>query len=258
VSQTPTSPPVSTSTVTVTPRPTICAVQFQDVPPGSTFYDFVQCLACRGIVGGYPCGGPGEPCPGTYFRPNNNVTRGQVSKIVSESAGFSENIPSTQWTFQDVPPSGTFWLWIERLSGRGIIGGYPCGSNPFEPCVAPDNRPYFRPNNDVTRGQLSKIVSGAAGWTETPTGQTFQDVAVGSTFYVYVERVASRGIVSGYPCGGVGEPCVAPGNRPYFRPNNNATRGQMSKIAASAFFPGCSTLRTAPPAQSNTGQPSGQ
>jgi hypothetical protein len=191
-------------------------------------------------VGGYPCGGPGELCPGVYFRPNNQVTRGQVSKIVSESAGFMDAIPSTQWTFQDVPPSGTFWLWVERLSGRGIIGGYPCGG-PFEPCVAPTNRPYFRPNNDVTRGQLSKIVSGAAGWTETPTGQTFEDVAPGSTFYIYVERVASRGIVNGYPCGGAGEPCVAPGNRPYFRPFNNATRGQMAKIAASAFFPGCST-----------------
>jgi hypothetical protein len=139
-----------------------------------------------------------------------------------------------------VPPSGTFWLWVERLSNRGIIGGYACGG-PFEPCVTPNNRPYFRPNNDVTRGQLSKIVSGAAGWTETPTGQTFEDVLPGSTFYVYIERIASRGIVNGYPCGGPFEPCVSPGNRAYFRPNNQATRGQMSKIAAAAFFPGCST-----------------
>jgi hypothetical protein len=59
-----------------TPTVTGCAVDFNDVPPGSTFYSFVRCLACRGIVGGYPCGGPGEPCPGTYYRPNNSVTRG--------------------------------------------------------------------------------------------------------------------------------------------------------------------------------------
>jgi hypothetical protein len=215
-------------------------VQFVDVPVGSTFYDYVRCLACRGIVSGYPCGGPAEPCPGPYFRPGNNVTRGQVSKIVSAAAGLGDPVPSSQQTFQDVPPSGTFWRWIERLAGRGIIGGYPCGG-PFEPCIAPENRPYFRPNNDVTRGQLSKIVAGAAGWTETPTTQTFQDVAVGSTFYVYVERIALRGIVSGYPCGGAGEPCLTPGNRPYFRPFNQATRGQMSKIAAAAFFPNCAT-----------------
>jgi hypothetical protein len=107
--------------------------------------------------------------------------------------------------------------------------------------VAPNDRPYFRPNNNVTRGQLSKITSGAAGWSETPTGQTFEDVPPSQTFYLYVERMAVRGIIQGYPCGGPFAPCVGPANRPYFRPNNNATRGQMAKIAAEAFFPNCQT-----------------
>jgi hypothetical protein len=245
--RTPTGPPAHTATPTRTATPTAtgtpptpCPIHFNDVPPGSTFYNYVQWMACRGTVGGYPCGGPGEPCPGTYFRPNSNVTRGQVSKIVSESAAFSDPVPSTQQTFEDVPPGSTFHLWIERLATRGIIGGYPCGG-PFEPCVAPDNRPYFRPNNNVTRGQLSKITSGAAGWAETPTGQTFEDVPPGSTFYLWIERMAARAVISGYPCGGPFEPCVGPTNRPYFRPNNNATRGQMAKIAAEAFFPNCQT-----------------
>jgi hypothetical protein len=223
------------------PAATPCPVQFNDVPATQTFYAAIRCLACLGIVNGYPCGGPGEPCPGAYYRPNNNVTRGQVSKIVSGAAGFADPVPSTQQTFQDVAPGSTFHEYIERLASRGIIGGYPCGG-PGEPCIGPANRPYFRPNNNVTRGQLSKIVAGAAGWTETPTAQTFEDVAPGSTFYLYVQRIASRGIVSGYPCGSNAfEPCVPPGNRPYFRPNNNATRGQMAKIAAAAFFPTCVT-----------------
>jgi hypothetical protein len=237
---TPTTPPQATATTTATATATVCAITFNDVPANSTFYTWIRCLACRGIVGGYPCGGPGEPCPGNYYRPNNNVTRGQVSKIVSESAAFADPVPSTQQTFEDVPPSGTFWLWVERLSTRDIIQGYPCGG-PFEPCVGPTNRPYFRPNNNVTRGQLSKITSGAAGWSETPTGQTFEDVPPSQTFYLYVERMAVRGIIQGYPCGGPFEPCVGPANRPYFRPNNNATRGQMAKIAAEAFFPNCQT-----------------
>jgi hypothetical protein len=64
-------------------------------------------------------------------------------------------------------------------------------------------------------------------------------VPPGSTLYADIERVAGRGIVNGYPCGGPFEPCVGPANRPYFRPNNPATRGPMSKIAALAFFPPC-------------------
>jgi hypothetical protein len=222
------------------PTPTPCAIAFTDVPSTNAFYSDIRCLACRGIVGGYPCGGPGEPCPGTYYRPNNPVTRGQVAKIVAESAGFADPVPSTQQTFQDVAPGSTFHLWIERLSTRGIVGGYPCGGA-LEPCVAPANRPYFRPNNPVTRGQIAKVIAGAAGWTETPTGQTFEDVPPGSAFYLPIERLVSRGIISGYPCGGAGEPCNPPGNRPYFRPDAGATRGQLAKIAAQTFYPNCVT-----------------
>ena len=125
------------------------------------------------------------------------------------------------------------------MSGRGIIGGYACGGE-NEPCVAPDNRPYFRPNANATRGQISKIVSNAAGFNDDAVGQLFEDVPPSNSFYVWVQRLASRGVMGGYECGGV-EPCVAPDNRPYFRPYNNATRGQVSKIVANTFFPNCQT-----------------
>src|SRR5205823_6516990 len=143
---------------------------------------YVTCLVCHNIVSGYACGGPGEPCnvhQDPYFRPNNPVTRGQVAKIVALSAGFNEPV-STQ-TFQDVAPGSTFYNYVERLATRGFMSGYTCG-NP-EPCVPPSHRPYFRPNGSATRGQLSKIVSNAAGYIETVNGQTFQDVAPGATFY---------------------------------------------------------------------------
>jgi hypothetical protein len=169
------------------------------------------------------------------------VTRGQLSKIVSNAAGFNEPVISQM--FEDVPPGSTFYEYIGRLAGREYINGYPCGSVPGEPCVPPDNRPYFRANNNATRGQISKIVSNAAGFSEPHTWQTFEDVSPGSTFYDFIERLASRGVMSGYPCGSASEPCVPPDNRPYFRPNNNATRGQTSKIVANTFFPSCDTPR---------------
>ena len=72
-------------------------------------------------------------------------------------------------------------------------------------------------------------------------GQQFEDVPAGSTYYTYTYRLVSRGVMGGYQCGGPGEPCVPPANLPYFRPNNNATRGQTSKIVSNTFFPDCQT-----------------
>src|SRR5262249_26894308 len=59
--------------------------------------------------------------------------------------------------FQDVPPSNTFFTYINNLFVKGISSGYPCGSI-NEPCVPPLNLPYYRPGADVTRGQMSKFV----------------------------------------------------------------------------------------------------
>jgi hypothetical protein len=215
---------------TATPTPCTAGV-YSDVPPGSTFYPYVTCLATRGIVSGY------ADCT---FRPGNNVTRGQLSKIVSNAANFNE--PHSTQTFEDVPLNHAFYIWIERLASRGIIGGYACGGQ-GEPCVPPGNKPYFRSGSNVTRGQTSKIVAIARGLPEPPSGQrTFEDVPQGSTFWPWVEALAGAGAISGYPCGGSGEPCMPPTNRPYFRAGNNVTRGQSSKIVANTFFPECQTL----------------
>jgi carboxypeptidase T len=218
---------VSTSTpVGATATTTPCTVSYSDVPTTNTFYPYVRCLACKGIIGGYSDG---------TFRPNNAITRGQLSKIVASSAGFNE--PVSGQTFEDVEPDNTFYQYIERMASRGIIGGYPCGGA-GEPCGT-TNRPYFRPNANATRGQISKIVSEAAGFDENHTTQTFEDVPTTNTFYIWIERLASRFIMGGYPCGTVaGEPC-GPGNRAYFRWGNTSTRGQVTKIVSGAFFPNC-------------------
>jgi hypothetical protein len=208
---------------------TYCEAGFPDVAPDSPFYPYVRCLACRVIIGGYPDG---------TFGPNNAVTRGQLSKIVSNAANFQEE--HTGQTYKDVAPDSPFYIWVERLSSRAILGGYPCGGS-GEPCDD-QNLSYFRPGANSTRGQITKIVANAAGFNEAvPSGrQTFTDVPPGSPFHEFVERLTSRNVMGGYPCSGPGEPCDSQ-NRPYFRPNANATRGQISKIVANTFFPGCET-----------------
>jgi hypothetical protein len=226
-----TSIPTSTQIGTpVEPTPTLCPVQFADVPADHTFYLWIRCLACRGIISGYSDG---------TFRPGNDITRGQIAKVVSNAAGFNEE-PGPQY-YEDVPPTDPFYQYINRLSIRGHMSGYPCGGE-NEPCGS-NNWPYFRPYNTATRGQLAKIVSNTAGYDDDipPDRQTFEDVPPGSPFWLYIERIMVNGkAITGYPCGDPGEPCN-PDNRPYFRPGNNVTRGQATKIVANTFFPGCQT-----------------
>jgi len=223
------------------PCPGACSLQFEDVPTPSTFYAYVQCLACRGIINGYACGGSGEPCNPThdpYFRPNANVSRGQIAKIVALAANIQT--PVSGQTFEDMPPGSTFYTYTEQLYALGVMNGYACGAV-GDPCNPPANRPYFRPNAYASRGQIAKIDSNTAGYQDPPVGRNFEDVSVGSTFYTYTQRLTGRGVMSGYSCGGVGEACVPPGNLPYFRPNAYVTRGQTSKIVANTFFPNCQT-----------------
>lgn len=148
------------------------------------------------------------------LHPNDPATRAQLAQTLM----FAEGYPRYSGSNLFVDISGHWGKqWINNAAARGIVGGYPDGT--------------FRPDNTATRGQFTKMLVGARGWpTPVPQTQTFQDVPPGNAFYVYVEPAVNRGIIGGYPCGGSGEPCVAPNNRPYFRPNNDITRAQMMKM----------------------------
>src|SRR5205807_9347688 len=162
-------PPVGTPTPGPPTRtPTPCPISFSDVHPSDYFYTPVLYLACHGAISGYADG---------TFRPYNNTTRGQVTKIVI--LGFGIPIDTSGGPhFSDVPANHPFYVYIETANHNGIVSGYGDGT--------------FRPYNNVTRGQLSKIVVVAAirvnHWTLiNPPTPTFIDVAPGSPFYTYVE-----------------------------------------------------------------------
>ncbi|MDQ3931119.1 MAG: S-layer homology domain-containing protein, partial [Chloroflexota bacterium] len=223
----------SVSVQTATATPTACEA-FTDVDPGDTFYEYINCLACHGVIGGFPDG---------TFRENASITRGQISKIVSNAAGFNED-PGEQ-IYSDVPPGSPFYAYINRLTNRGIVAGYPCPTRPDggSDCN-PENPSLFKPNEDATRGQMAKIVSNAAGFDEAVSGQFYADVpqqGEGSQFYNWIMRLTNRGVMSGYACGSPDPrsgPCDSQ-NRPYFRPGNTVTRGQAAKIVSNTFFPQC-------------------
>jgi beta propeller repeat protein len=191
---------------------TTCGLSFSDVLRTDYFYSPVRWLACSGALSGYGDG---------TFRPYNTTTRAQLAKIIVLSQGWlGEAVPVAH--FSDVPPAHAFFYYIEAAYNHHVISGYADGS--------------FRPNASVTRGQLAKIMVAARGWPiDISGGPHFADVAPGTAFYDFVETAYHQGVISGYSCGGPGEPCDA-GNRPYFRQYNDSTRGQIAKIVYGALF----------------------
>jgi hypothetical protein len=168
------------------------------------FHDPVIYLACHGAISGYS---------DSTFRPFNNTTRGQVTKIVILGFGiplYTADSPH----FSDVPVDHPFYAYVETANHYGIVSGYSDST--------------FHPSANVTRGQLSKIVVVAAvqanGWTTIfPMLPTFTDLTSASPFYPYVETAVSKGVISGYA-------------DHTFRPGNYATRGQIAKITYGAVI----------------------
>jgi hypothetical protein len=156
-------------------------------------------LYCRGALSGYA---------DNTFRPYNNTTRGQLSKIVVLAEAWPINTAGGPH-FADVPDTNPFYSYIETAYNHGVTSGYADGS--------------FRWGNNVTRGQLSKIVVLAEGWPiNTASGPHFSDVPDGSPFYTFVETAFNKGIISGYADS-------------TFHPGSNATRAQLAKIVQIAL-----------------------
>lgn len=175
---------------------------FTDVHPDDYFFEGVRYLYClTGGISGY----------GDFFLPYNNTTRGQLAKIIVLAEQWPIYTPPTP-TFQDVPTTHAFYQYIETAYNHGIISGYNCGTGCLE----------YRPSNNVTRGQLCKIVVLAEQWPlKDPSVPTFSDVPASHPFYQYVETAYAHGIISGYSGG-------------TFRPDGNSTRGQICKIVYNA------------------------
>ena len=70
------------------------------------------------------------------------MTRAQISKMIVTAWAWTINTTGGPH-FTDVPPSDPFYGFVETAFNRAIISGY--GTT-------------FRPGNDVTRAQLSKML----------------------------------------------------------------------------------------------------
>lgn len=138
---------------------------FVDVPATDPNWLYIEQAYTHGLLTGYECGvAPGGPCPGRYFHPEHHVTRAQTAKLVTLAAGYTDAIAPAHQTFNEVPPSHPYWLYVERAVAHGIISGYQCDGTTYNVCGATVERCpglYYRCCFDVTRAQLAKFVANA-------------------------------------------------------------------------------------------------
>ena len=162
--------------------------------------EHIMALFDAEIVVGYPDG---------TFRPEQDVSRAEISVMVAKAMGLPLGPPS-QRPFPDVPTTHWAAAAIDRLSNLGVLDGLESG--------------LFDPDGGVTRAQVAKIVTLGAGWTPlTPTVDPFPDVPKEHWAAGYIARLVQQGILSGYPDG-------------YFRPDGVVTRAEAARVIDLAFL----------------------
>ena len=196
------SPSGDTCTMTMSTSKTVTAnftttPTFADVPPTNPFYHYIEQLYDLGITQGCGTNGSGQ----LLFCPSQSVPREQMAAFLVRAKGLTQLFPPTP-TFADVAPGTTFFGYIERLYEQGITQG--CGTNG-------SGQLLFCPSQVVPREQMAAFLVRAKGLTELfPPTPTFADVAPGTTFFGWIERLYSLGITQGCGTNGSGQLLYCP------------------------------------------------
>jgi hypothetical protein len=172
---------------------------FADVPDTAYYFDEANLMYEKGITSGCSTT-PLDYCP------TETVTRAEMAVFLVRAIFGGDNFtPPTGQIFSDVPPSSTYYAYIQELSTLGITAG--CGNG------------MYCPNNPVTRAEMAIFIIraryGSATQFDYPQTPYFTDVPSTSFEFAWVQRLAYDDITSG--CG-VGLYC----------PNNNVLRQDMA------------------------------
>jgi parallel beta-helix repeat protein len=195
----PTSPITSPSTPTT---PT-AQVAFKDVPNNYWAQTFIQELASRNIIKGFPDGN---------FRPNDPVTRAQFAALLSQA--MNRPTKRSNVTFADV--ASNFWAAtaIQKAYTTGFMSGYSATT--------------FRPNENISRVQILVSLANGSGYAPTkPANTTLQLYSDATTIPAYarnsVAAATENRMVVNYP------------NLKLLNPNQPATRAEVAAFIYQAL-----------------------
>ena len=128
-------------------------VQFTDVKKTDWFYDEIGKAVSAGYIDGYTDG---------TMKPNSQITRQEVSKIMTVVLGLNEIKSESTNSFTDSSKIDN-WAkgYVTSLKNKGYISGYPDGT--------------FRPTSPITRAEAVKIITNASGNIINSPGEYSED-----------------------------------------------------------------------------------
>lgn len=163
---------LATSAIVITPSVN-AATFFPDINASTEEGKAIINLTQRGIISGYPDG---------TFKPANPITRTQAAKILAGMLKL-DTVHVKNPHFKDIKPGDENYGAIAALANAGIISG---------------SNGYFHPANNITRGQMSKMI--VKGFNLTITNDIdipFTDVKAGSEFEPYIKTLFANSITKG-------------------------------------------------------------
>ncbi|MBS9783828.1 S-layer homology domain-containing protein [Candidatus Gracilibacteria bacterium] len=162
----------------------------------SEFLPYAETLAAKSVINSTTEAG---------YRLNDSITRAELAKVAANLGGYTSAACDSN-LFTDVNSSlGDLCDGITTLANAGVV------STSFS---------KFRPNDKVTRAEMTKIILGALGETGSNTSAGYSDVT------------ASLGDLAGFINRANELKCAR--SATYFRPNASSSRGETFKIASCA------------------------
>ena len=175
---------------------------FEDVPQKHEAYEEINYLVSLGVIKGYTEKGK------QYYKPYNNVTRGQVAKMVVIASG-NKPLVVKKSSFTDVTVGTELSGYVERAIQLGYF--------------VTNTKGKFLPNKPLTRDEMSHVLTKAFNLDASAyenIDSPFLDVGITHSYVKYVNTIYYNGITRG--------------SGQYYKPDSQVTRAQFALFVARA------------------------
>lgn len=167
------------------------AANFTDFSENHWAHQYVSELVANGVINGYEDG---------TFRPDANVTRAELAKLVSVQFGNS-----TPKAYSDVAESDWFYSYVTASGDYFLAEG------------------EFQPNSQATREEVAYAIYVATKLEASNASITFTDASdITAQYRQAIAAVFAKGVITGYPDGS-------------FLPKNNITRAETATVLSRAI-----------------------